>query len=74
MVPGRVPVRVDERLLVLFDGERVLVRDEAGAGEEPGTVVRYTRAEWCAFVEGVRHEGEFGLDWLLGRPSSTETR
>ncbi|MDH2428657.1 DUF397 domain-containing protein [Sphaerisporangium sp. TRM90804] len=57
-----VPVRVDGGLVVRFDGDRVVV--------EAGVAVRYTTAEWEAFLGGVREDGEFGLGWLLGEPSA----
>ncbi|MEU9885596.1 DUF397 domain-containing protein [Sphaerisporangium sp. NPDC051011] len=53
------PVRARNAALVSFDGLRVIVRADAGG---PG--VAYTPAEWLAFVEGVRHDGEFTLSWL----------
>ncbi|MEO3812466.1 DUF397 domain-containing protein [Sphaerisporangium sp. B11E5] len=56
------PVRVASEVLVSFDGHRVVVRGDDG---QPG--VAYTPAEWRAFLEGVRHDGEFTLAWL-GEP------
>jgi hypothetical protein len=58
------PVRLGE-LLIASDGRHITVELH---GTSPK--VRYTPGEWQAFLEGVRHEGEFTPEWLLGDPAT----
>ncbi|WP_326638524.1 DUF397 domain-containing protein [Streptosporangium sp. NBC_01755] len=51
-------------LLIGFDGEHITVRDN----DTP--TVHYTLDEWHAFLDGVTHDGEFTLPWLLGIPAN----
>ncbi|MGW4643940.1 DUF397 domain-containing protein [Sphaerisporangium sp. NPDC004334] len=47
--------------------EATVSRDERGVvvqGRAYGPPVVYTPAEWQAFLDGVRHDGEFTLTWL----------
>ncbi|MFC7386493.1 DUF397 domain-containing protein [Sphaerisporangium rhizosphaerae] len=48
-------------------GEATVSRDGRGVavqGRGYGPPVVYTAAEWQAFLDGVRHDGEFTLAWL----------
>ncbi|MFC7386494.1 DUF397 domain-containing protein [Sphaerisporangium rhizosphaerae] len=48
-------------------GEATVLRDVRGVvvqGRGYGPPVVYTAAEWQAFLDGVRHDGEFTLTWL----------
>lgn len=41
---------------IMDTGDGILMRDS----KDPGTILRYTYAEWTAFTAGV-HDGEFDL-------------
>lgn len=59
-----LPTLLAGLLLIGFDGEHITVRDN----DTP--TVHYTLDEWHAFLDGVTHDGEFTLPWLLGIPAN----
>ncbi|MER6830180.1 DUF397 domain-containing protein [Streptosporangium sp. NPDC000563] len=59
------PVHFAGHLLIGFDGDRVTIQD---SDTPPTTTVTYTLGEWHAFLDGVTHDDEFTLPWLLGTP------
>ncbi|MEU8132166.1 DUF397 domain-containing protein [Streptodolium elevatio] len=60
--PGAAP---DDRIEIAhLDGGAVALRNPA---DPNGTVLRYTAAEWAAFMNGV-HDGEFDTPMTGDRP------
>ncbi|RJL21431.1 DUF397 domain-containing protein [Bailinhaonella thermotolerans] len=55
------PLRLGRRLLITEDAGEVVLTYTHADGE---TRVRYTAAEWRAFLAGVVEDGEFTLAWL----------
>ncbi|WP_433377583.1 DUF397 domain-containing protein [Streptosporangium sp. CA-115845] len=54
------------RLLIGFDGEHITIQD---SDTPPTSTITYTLDEWHAFLDGVTHDDEFTLPWLLSAPA-----
>ncbi|MEU3164877.1 DUF397 domain-containing protein [Streptosporangium sp. NPDC006930] len=59
------PTLVAGHLLIGLDGDRVTIQD---SDTPPTITVTYTLGEWHTFLDGVTHDDEFTLPWLLGTP------
>ncbi|GAA0834530.1 DUF397 domain-containing protein [Streptosporangium amethystogenes subsp. fukuiense] len=69
LAPQRLgtPALFAGRLLIGFDGEHVTIQD---SDTPPTSTVTYTLGEWHAFLDGVTHDDEFTLPWLLSTPAN----